>query len=327
MPAYARSIGKGFEPVGAAYSKGLVTDLLRNKLGYNGVVVTDWAIVTDTVVGTFVSSAHAIGVEDLADWERVVKLIEAGCDQLGGESRPELLVELMEGGVISESRVDESVRRILREKFLLGLFDNPYVDEDAAIATVGRPDFIELGNDVQRRSYTLLTNKEGILPLKQAKVVPKFYVEGFNTTIMATRGFAVVENPAEANYAFLRMEAPFTPRFEGLEVSFHAGTLEYNATVRAAHAAIFAAVPTIVDVIMARPAAIPEVFEGATAVFASYGSSPDAFLDVVFGIARPEGKLSFDLPRSDDAVEAAMEDVPFDTRDPVLRVGHGLRYS
>lgn len=327
MPAYARSIGRGFEPVGAAFSKGLVTDLLRDKLGYKGIVITDWAIVTDTVVRTFVSSAHAIGVEDLADWERVIKIIEAGCDQLGGETRPELLVELVERGVVSETRVDESVRRVLQEKFLLGLFDDPYIDEDAAVATVGRPDFVELGNSVQRRSYTLLTNKEGILPLMQAKVEPKFYVEGFNTTIMAARGLAVVEDPAEADYAFLRMEAPFTPRFEGLEVSFHAGTLEYNATLRAAHAAIFAAVPTIVDVIMDRPAAIPEVFEGAAAVFASYGSSPDAFLDVVFGIAKPEGKLPFDLPRSNDAVEAAMEDVPFDTRDPVFRFGHGLRYS
>ena len=132
MPAYARSIGAGFEPVGAAFSKVMVTDLLRGELGYDGVVVTDWAIVTDTVVGSFVSSARAIGVEDLADWERVVKIIDAGCDQLGGESRPELLVHLVNSGLVSESRVDTSVRRVLREKSLLGLFDTPYVDEDAA---------------------------------------------------------------------------------------------------------------------------------------------------------------------------------------------------
>ena len=191
--------------------------------------------------------------------------------------------------------------------------------------TVGRADFVALGNEVQRRSYTLLTNKDDILALSDLND-KKFYVEGFNATYMSTRDWTVVDSPTEANYAIMRMEAPYTPRFEGLEVSFHAGTLEYNATMRAQHAAVFDVVPTIVDVIMDRPAAIPEVIEGAAAVFASYGSSPDAFLDIVFGVASPEGKLTFDLPRSNDAVEVAKEDVPFDTIDPVFRSGHGLRY-
>jgi beta-glucosidase-like glycosyl hydrolase len=330
MPAYARSIGGEFEPVGAAFSKGMMTDLLRGELGYDGVVVTDWAIVTDTVVGTFTSSAHAIGVEHLAGWERVVKIIDAGCDQLGGESRPELLVELVRNGHVSEERINTSVRRILREKFLLGLFDDPYIDEDAAVEIVGRDDFVALGNAVQRRSYTLLTNKNDILPLtipKGENLAPNFYIEGFNSTFMTARDLTVVEDPADADFAFLRLEAPYSPRFEGLEVSFHAGTLEFNETMRARHSAVFEAVPTIVEVIMDRPAAIPEVFDGAAAVFASYGSSPDAFLDVVFGTAKPEGKLPFDLPRSDAAVEAAMEDVPFDTKEPIFRFGHGLRYA
>ncbi|KAI7909343.1 hypothetical protein M9X92_011686 [Pyricularia oryzae] len=76
-----------------------------------------------------------------------------------------------------------------------------------------------------------------------------------------------------------------------------------------------------------RPAAIPEVAEGAAAVFGSFGSGTEAFLDVVFGIAAPEGKLPFDLPRSQKAVEESMEDVPFDTKSPVFTFGHGLRYG
>jgi hypothetical protein len=67
----------------------------------------------------------------------------------------------------------------------------------------------------------------------------------------------------------------------------------------------------------------------AAALFGSYGSSTDAFLDVVFNEngAEPEGKLPFDLPRSNAAVADNLEDVPFDTKDPVFKFGHGLSYK
>jgi beta-glucosidase len=88
-------------------------------------------------------------------------------------------------------------------------------------------------------------------------------------------------------------------------------------------------VPTMVDIYLDRPAAIPEIAENAAALVANYGASPDAFLDVVFGFegAAPQGKLPFDLPRSMEAVEASKEDVPFDTENPVFRFGHGLSYE
>jgi beta-glucosidase-like glycosyl hydrolase len=93
-----------------------------------------------------------------------------------------LLVELVESGKLSEARVDESVRRTLRKKLLLSLFNNPHINEDAAVAMVGRAGFVKLGNEVQRKSYTLLTNKDDTLPLKPAKAAPSFYVQGFNTS-------------------------------------------------------------------------------------------------------------------------------------------------
>ena len=61
----------------------------------------------------------------------------------------------------------------------------------------------------------------------------------------------------------------------------------------------------------------------AAALLGSYGSSDEAFLDVVFGAAQPEGSLPFDLPRSMAAVEASRSDVPFDTADPLFRFGRG----
>lgn len=72
---------------------------------------------------------------------------------------------------------------------------------------------------------------------------------------------------------------------------------------------------------------MPEVAEQSKAFFASFGASDDAFLDIVLGDAEPEGKLPFDVLRSDKAAEEQMQDVPFDTEDPVYRFGHGFRYK
>ncbi|CAG8491031.1 3356_t:CDS:10 [Scutellospora calospora] len=140
----------------------------------------------------------------------------------------------------------------------------------------------------------------------------------FNATLLTSRGLEVVETVGEADLALVRLQAPYEPRPGGFEANYHAGSLEYNATEKARQAEIFAAVPTIVDIYLDRPAAIPEIAENAAALLGQYGASPDAFLDVVFGIdgAAPQGKLPFDLPRSMAAVEASMEDVPFDTEDP-----------
>jgi beta-glucosidase len=108
---------------------------------------------------------------------------------------------------------------------------------------------------------------------------------------------------------------------------FHAGSLEFAAEERDHHAAICSAVPTIVDVYLDRPAVLTELAIAAAALLGSYGSSDEAFLDVVFGAAQPEGSLPFDLPRSMAAVAASRSDVPFDTADPIFRFGHGLRYG
>lgn len=107
---------------------------------------------------------------------------------------------------------------------------------------------------------------------------------------------------------------------------FRAGTLEYFDEEKGRQAEIYATVPTIVDIYTDRPIAIPEVVEQARAVLANFGASDDAFLDIVFGDAKPEGKLPFDLLRSDQAAAEQMEDVPFDSRNPVYKFGHGLRY-
>ncbi|KAI6254272.1 hypothetical protein MCOR29_004531 [Pyricularia oryzae] len=327
MPYYSRPIGTKYDPVGFSFNKQIVTGLLREELGFEGIVVSDWGLITDGVIFGQDMPARAWGVEHLSEFERAAMVLNAGVDQFGGEQRPELIVQLVKEGTISEERIDVSVRRLMREKFLLGLFDNPFVDPEAAAKLVGTEEYLRLGKDAQRRAYTLLTNKDEILPLKNTDAATKFYVEGFNATLLEARKFTVVKTPQEADLALLRLQAPYEPRPGGFEANYHAGSLEFSATEKARQAAIYSAVPTIVDLMLDRPAAVPEIFESAAAVFGSFGSGSEAFLDVVFGQASPEGRLPFDLPRSQKAVEASREDVPYDTENPVFRFGDGLRYT
>jgi beta-glucosidase len=323
MPYYGIPIGMGYEEVAFGYNRGIITGLLREELGFDGIVCTDWAIVTDQRLLDEDMPARAWGVEHLDVLDRVQKIIDAGCDQFGGEAAPELIVQLVEKGRISEERIDESVRRLLREKFTLGLFDRPFVDPDHAAAIVGSTAFAAEGAAAQRRSYTLLANKDATLPLDPGLRV---YAENLDPGLLARYATAVTD-PTDADIALVRLKAPFEPR-EGLfESLFHAGTLEYPAEEKARQAQLFRQVPTVVDLYLDRPAVIPEIVAQAAAVLASYGSSDEAFLDVVFGQTEPAGALPFDLPSSMAAVIASREDVPFDTADPLFRFGHGLRYE
>ena len=323
MPYYGMPIGTQYDEVAFAFNKRIITDLLRGELGFDGIVCTDWGLVTDSTIMGQPMPARAWGVEHLDELSRVKMILNAGCDQFGGEARPELVVQLVAQGRISEDRIDVSVRRLLREKFILGLFDDPYVDPKLAAATVGRAEFLDAGAEAQRRAYTLLINRDQVLPLRKGR---RMYLEGVSDEV-ASRYGEVVGNPADAEIALLRLKAPYEPRPGGFEAMFHAGSLEFPAQERDRFTEICSTVPTVVDVYLDRPAVLTDLARDAAALFGSYGSSDDAFLDIVFGDAQPEGSLPFDLPRSMAAVVASRSDVPFDTADPVFRFGQGLRYG
>jgi beta-glucosidase len=326
MPYYGMPEGTSYEEVGFAFNKGIITGILREKLGFTGIVCTDWGLLTDVNILNQDMPARAWGCEHLSEIERAKKILDAGCDQFGGESRPDLVIKLVENGEIPETRIDESVRRLLHEKFSLGLFEQPLVDVDAAVLVAGKDEFCKEANDAQRKAYTLLKNDNGILPLHSLDG-KKFYIEGIDAKVAAARGLHIVDSPTDADIALLRLKAPFEPRPGGFEAMFHAGSLEYSKEEKARQAAIYKAVPTIVDVYLDRPAVIPEIAGAAAALLVSFGSSVDAFFDVVLGLAPPEGKLPFDLPSSMEAVVASRSDVPYDTKDPAYRFGHGLEYA
>ena len=146
MPYYGVPMGqKNIPEVGFSYNKAIITELLRKKYHYDGVVCTDWGLVTDSKIGTINFEARAWGVQNLNTEERVQRIIDAGVDQLGGENLPDVIIKLVKDGKVSEKRINESVVRLLRLKFELGLFDNPFVDEKKAAAIVGSPEFMAAG--------------------------------------------------------------------------------------------------------------------------------------------------------------------------------------
>jgi beta-glucosidase-like glycosyl hydrolase len=257
----------------------------------------------------------------------VKKILDAGCDQFGGESRPELVIQLVRDGLIPQSRIDISVARIMREKFILGLFDNPFVDAKAAAKIVGQPQWKAEGEAAQRRSHTLLKNEGNVLPLRDYQN-KTFYVEGVSQAAAQARGLKLGSFD-EADIAIVRLRCPYEPRTGGFEAHFHAGSLEYSTEEQARQKMIFSkSTISIVDIYLDRPAVIPEVASQVTALTASFGSNENAYLDVIFGIngAAPEGKLPFDLPSSMNAVRKSREDVPFDTESPLFKFGYGLSY-
>ncbi|WP_025157821.1 glycoside hydrolase family 3 protein [Leifsonia aquatica] len=325
MPYYGMPVGTEYEEVGFGFNKSVITGLLRERFGFDGLVCTDWGLLTDAEIFGQPFPARAWGVEHLTPRERMKKVLEAGADQFGGEACPELLIELVESGDVPESRLDESARRILREKFELGLFEDALVDVDAADAVVGSEAFVAAGEWAQRASITLLTNGATDAPQLPVREATRFYVEGIDPRRAAAYG-EVVGTPQEADIVVVRLQAPYEERptiFEGL---FHSGSLEFPAEVVDHVRDLAAHAPVIVDVFADRPAILEPLVEAAAVVTVNWGASADALLDVITGRFAPQGSLPFDLPRSMASVEAARPDVPFDTADPLFRFGHGLRY-
>src|SRR3954451_20746914 len=166
---YGQPIGvDGIEEGGLRYNRDVVTGLLRERFGFDGVVCTDWGLITPVKILGFKTlfAARAWGVEHLSREERALKAIEAGVDQFGGEHCVEVVLRLVRDGRVSEERIDESARRLLRDKFRLGLFDDPYVDPDEAERTCGSPPFRAAGERTQRRSAVVISN-DGVLPLSE----------------------------------------------------------------------------------------------------------------------------------------------------------------
>ena len=344
MPTYsilegATIDGKPVEAVGAGFNKQLLNDELRGRHHFSGIILTDWSVTKDCgprcVEGmppgqrpTFDNVAMPWGVENLAKEDRFAKAVNAGVDQFGGTEEAQYVVAAVRSGKISEARVDSSAYRVAMLKFRQALFENPYVDASRANSVVGTPALQREGTRAQQRALVLLENGRKILPLTRA--VKRVYLRGVDAKVASEYGLTVVSDPAQADVAIVRVDAPFETLHPGYVFGAmqHEGDLGYRDDNKdlVAIREISAKVPTIVTVYLDRPAILTALRGVATALVANFGVSDAALLDVLTGRAKPEGRLPFELPSSMSEVEAQKSDVPRDTKRPLYPFGFGLRY-
>lgn len=340
MPSYGmpaapfriRGSAKPVEPVGMGFNRELLTDVLRGRMGFDGVVLSDWQITDDCMRVCmnganpgeklqFSDIAMPWGVESIGKPGRYLKAIDAGVDQFGGASNPEIIVNLVRSGKLDVTRIDASVTRIMKQKFEQGLFEDPYVDAGRASSVVGNAEFKRLALDAQHRSQVLLKNGRHLLPLDRK--MTKVFVSGFDADSMRRRGFTVVQHPEEADFAIVGMATPF----EVLHPNFFFGARYREGSTRfreddptlAVLAKAAAVVPTIASIYMERQIDLSDIANHATAIVANFGATPDAVVDVLTGVFRPVARLPYDLVWTDRLREQSIEPVSY-------RMGDGLEY-
>jgi len=218
----------------------------------------------------------------------------------------------------------------LRDKFRQGLFDNPFVDPVQAEEILGNPDTHAQALAAQRRSLVLLKNDRGALPLAQTS--RKVFVHGIDAELVRGKGFDVVADAEDAELAIVRLESPrelLHPRYlfglfmhEG-SLAFAPGQEPFDLVAGLAARGV----PVLASVTMTRPAVLTELMPHVEGLFADFGVSDEALLEVMLGQAEPEGRLPFELASSMEAVIAQKPDLPHDSDKPLFPIGFGLRYG
>lgn len=192
--------GVTYPLTGFAFSKSIVTDLLRGKLGFKGYVNSDTGIIND----------RAWGLEDKTVPERVAAAINGGTDTLSGFFTNKTIKDLLDQGLITKERVNEAAKRLLKEQFQLGLFENPYVDAGNANAAIGTDASRAKGLELQKKSVVLLkndtqSNGSKILPLKAGA---KVYTIGFSKANVESYGYTVTDGNYDATKSQTRPPVP-----------------------------------------------------------------------------------------------------------------------
>lgn len=210
MPYYGVPVGvthegQELQRTGFAFSDQVINGILRKELGFKGYVNSDTGIIND----------RAWGLETASVPQRVAAAINSGTDTLSGFDRASVITDLVASGLITKGRVDLAARRLLTPLFEMGLFENPYVDAEAAAAIVGDPAHKATGLDQQRKSLVLLQNGQtGGTPALPLPARAKLHIMSGDAAQTekaraeaTARGYAVVDDPTQADRVLIFMTA------------------------------------------------------------------------------------------------------------------------
>lgn len=342
MPAY--SIFEGLEVAGeavpavaAGYSKPLLDLLPQHQ--FEGVVLSDWAITNDCEDickhgfpegqrPTFEGISTAWGVEDLSAPERFALALEAGIDQFGGVNDVGDLLVAVSEGLVDEARLDRSATKVIQQTMSLGLFENPFVDETAAVQTVGLQASKKLAEQLQAQSSVLLQNNAELLPLNTADGVKLFVIGEIQAEVFEKAGFRLVSNAADADVVLAKLNAPYETLYPNYFFGSvqHDGSLAFDEESLAVLRELPPSTSVITSIYLDRPAILTPLLPLSTSVIANFGLSDESLVALLLGQEKAAGRLPFELPRSMQAVEQQASDTPSDSESPLFEVGFSLPY-
>ncbi|MBO0867635.1 MAG: glycoside hydrolase family 3 C-terminal domain-containing protein [Micromonosporaceae bacterium] len=272
----------------ASLSQPVVTGLLRDKLRYGGVIETD--------------ALNAGALANIPETDVVLRALNAGDDMLLLAPHPvadmQAVLDAVAAGTISQARIDQSVSRILRMKFRLGLFDDPYTTAERVDATVGTPAHLQTMAGIAKRSITLLRNADNVLPLTPSADKHVLVTGwGISTTQTLTDDLAATGLSVDRVYT----GSPNQSAIDAAVAAAQAHDLTVVTTMNVFAdvtqqnllSALLATGRPVVAVSVAGPYDIAW-FPSARTYLAAYGFQPNtlaALTNVLVGAAQPEGHL------------------------------------
>jgi beta-glucosidase len=357
LPPYREAVEAGVGSVMASFNslngvpmhahRAMITDVLKGALKFEGIVVSDWKAYS-RFGGTDVINA---GVD-------VVMAVEGDFNMYVEGVRNGVL-----SGVIPQERIDDAVRRILRQKFRIGLFDNPFPDV-TLIPKIGMQAHRSVARQAVRESLVLLKNENNVLPLKKdARIV--LVGEFANNSGLQSGGWTVNWQGMTENYAGATTILEGIRRFSSHEVLHDQdGSSNYNDvdvaviivgetpyaefmgdiggvmnkyqhTLTPEHQRLIdiyatKGIKTVVVLISGRPLVVTKQLEQADAFVAAWfpGSEGDGLAEVLFGDYDFKGRLPHSWPKSEEDYQGKYGPNFWDgSIEPLFPLGFGLRYN
>ena len=310
----------------ADQSAAVMTDLLRGELGYEGIIQTDWGL-------NFVGAANA------------------GADVLGGAG-VRSTAQLVDG--VDEALLTDACRRILIAKFQMGLFENPYVDEEAAEDIIGSDEHKAVAKEAAAKSFTLVKYENAASLADQSFIVAgelasdvrclnsgwtaKEPVEIAGTSILT----ALQEKAGADNVTYITSAEEVPADLSGVtavvvvgeksgthDPAWGAATLEFPEEQTALINALDKAGANVVAVVvMNRAYVLTPIVDAADSVLVVYRPGvtcgAEAVADCLFGETAITGRLPFQIPESMEQVLSQREDMPKDIENPLYEYGFGI---
>ena len=356
MPYYSVPLALDMEN-SAIGSKAALQDLLREQMGFEGIIQTDWGMIwaiqegLGTMTGEEVSDEEAI----------IIGVTQSRVDGIGGESIR--LIDQMEE-MTAEGKIDEAIltaaaTRIVKAKFQLGVFENPYCDVDYAVSFVGSEEHTQVNLEAARKAMTLLKN-DGALPLTAnagqkilvcgpragdmmslvggwsseqegltiAAAIAQYAGENDTVTYIADDVAAITEAAKDADVVIVSVGEPSYQHdppwgYDTLEI-----TASQQEILEAVKASTNGQIITVVT--GGRPYILTWCDENTNAVLEAYYPGQQggiAIAETLFGLNNPTGKTPMQFPRDMDSVNDQAGDVSFDLENPLYDYGWGLSYG